>query len=120
MYPVRSQISHYGACTRPAPTSVAGRGRCLAVEVSLARKAAPRSMGMVCAQRAAHPATCGVAILVPLIVLCNVGRGHDEKTFTPGPAMSILPPFEKTATRRELSSAPTDMMLGELAGAPAG
>ena len=43
---------------------------------------------------------------VPLIVLCNVGRGQDEKTFTPGPAMSILPPFEKTATRSELSSAP--------------
>jgi hypothetical protein len=64
------------------------------VEVSLARKAAPRSMGLVCAQRAAHPATCE-AILVPLIVLCNVGRGHDEKTLTPGSAMSILPPFRK-------------------------
>lgn len=59
-------------------------------------------------------------MLVPLIVLCRVGLGHDEKTFTPGPAMSIFPPFEKGATLSALSSAATDMMVGELAGAPAG
>ena len=59
-------------------------------------------------------------MLVPLIVLCNTGLGHDEKTFTPGPAMSTFPPFEKDATLSALSSAPTDMIVGELAGAPAG
>ena len=75
---------------------------------------------MLCAHNAAQPETCGVAMLVPLIVLCKVGLGHDEKTLTPGPAISTLPPFEKMATLSELSSAPTDMMLGELAGAPAG
>ena len=36
---------------------------------------------------AAAPATCGVAMLVPLIVLWSIGRGHDEKTFTPGAAI---------------------------------
>ena len=59
-------------------------------------------------------------MLVPLIVLCSVGRGQDEKTFTPGPAMSILPPLEKMATRRFVSSAATDTIVGEFAGAPAG
>lgn len=59
-------------------------------------------------------------MLVPLIVLCSVGRGQDEKVFTPGPAMSIFPPLEKMATRRLVSSAATDMIVGEFAGAPAG
>ena len=52
-------------------------------------------------------------MLVPLIVLCSVGRGQDENVFTPGPAMSILPPLEKMATRSALSSAATDMIVGE-------
>jgi hypothetical protein len=34
--------------------------------------------------------------------------------------MSIFPPLENTATRSELSSAATDMTVGEFAGAPAG
>jgi hypothetical protein len=59
-------------------------------------------------------------MLVPLIVLCKVGRGQDENTFTPGPAISTFRPSENTATRSELSSAATDMMVGEFAGAPAG
>jgi len=59
-------------------------------------------------------------MLVPLIVLCSTGLGHDEKIFTPGPAMSIFPPFEKDATLSALSSAPTDIIVGELAGAMAG
>ena len=59
-------------------------------------------------------------MLVPLIVLCKIGLGHDENTFTPGPAMSIFPPFEKGATLSALSRAATDMIVGELAGAPAG
>ena len=59
-------------------------------------------------------------MLVPLIVLCSVGRGHDEKTLTPGPAMSIFPPHENGATRSALSSAATDTIVGELPGAPHG
>src|SRR5215207_9311175 len=110
----------YGACTRPAPTSVAGNGRCLAVDVSLARNAIPRRLALLCAHKAAQPATCGVAMLVPLMVLCNCGRGHDENTFTPGPAISTLPPSENDATRSELSSAATETIVGEFAGAPAG
>src|SRR5688572_9468280 len=110
----------YGACTSPDPTSLAGRARGLALARSLARRALPRSAALDRAQSASHPATCGVAMLVPLIVLCCVGRGHDENVFTPGPAMSILPPLEKMATRRALSSAATDMIVGEFAGAPAG
>jgi hypothetical protein len=52
--------------------------------------------------------------------LCTVGLGQDEKTLTPGPAISTLPPFEKLATLSELSRAATDTMVGEFAGAPAG
>ena len=111
---------NYGAWTRPAPTSLAGNGRCLAVAVSFVRSAVPRRARLLWAHKAAHPATCGVAMLVPLIVLCRVGRGQDEKTLTPGPAMSTFPPLEKEATRSALSSAATDMMVGEFAGAPAG
>src|SRR6185295_8315999 len=59
-------------------------------------------------------------MLVPLIVLCAIGRGHDENTFTPGPAISTLPPFENIASLRALSSAATDMIVGEFAGASAG
>ena len=59
-------------------------------------------------------------MLVPLIVLCRVGLGQDEKTLTPGPAMSTFPPLEKEATLSALSSAATDMIVGEFAGAPAG
>ena len=59
-------------------------------------------------------------MLVPLMVLCKTGLGQDENTFTPGAAMSIFPPLEKTATLSALSSAATDIMVGELAGAIAG
>src|SRR5262249_51085291 len=114
---MRQVIGYYGACTRPAPTSLAGNGRCFAVAVSFARKAAPLRLGLLCAHSAAQPATCGVAMLVPLIVSCSLGRGTDENTFTPGPAMSTLPPHEKNATRRLLSSAATDMIVGEFPGA---
>ena len=59
-------------------------------------------------------------MLVPLMVLWTLGLGHDEKTFTPGPAISTLPPDEKFAMPRVLSTAPTDMIVGEFAGEPAG
>jgi hypothetical protein len=75
---------------------------------------------LLCAQSAAQPETCGVAILVPLIVLCNPGRGHEENVLTPGPAISILPPQEKDAMRKVLSTAATAITVGEFAGDPVG
>jgi hypothetical protein len=59
-------------------------------------------------------------MLVPEIVRWSNGRGHDEKVFTPGAAMSTLPPFENDATLRASVSAPTDITVGEFAGAPVG
>lgn len=59
-------------------------------------------------------------MLVPLIVLCKIGLGQDENVFTPGPAISILPPLEKIAGLSAASRAATDITVGELAGAIAG
>src|SRR5207244_2162548 len=85
-----------------------------------ARSAAPRNEGLVWAHRAAQPATCGVAILVPLSVLCNCGRLNEENTLTPGPAMSTFPRQENGAGWRLMSTAATDMIVGELPGASTG
>ena len=57
-------------------------------------------------------------MLVPLIVRYFVGRGHDENTSRPGPAISILPMLENVDHPRLLSRDATAMMVGELAGAP--
>jgi hypothetical protein len=51
-------------------------------------------------------------MLMPLMVFCKAGLGQKEKTFTPGPAMSTLPPLENTAALRALSSEATDRMVG--------
>jgi hypothetical protein len=59
-------------------------------------------------------------MLVPLIVLWICGLGHAEKMFTPGPAMSTFPPQENEAIRSALSTAPTDRIVGEFAGAIVG
>ena len=65
-------------------------------------------------------------MLVPLIVLYSRGRGQDERTWTPGAAMStwppdaLTPPQEKGATWPLWSSAPTAMIDGQLAGRPTG
>jgi hypothetical protein len=56
-------------------------------------------------------------MLVPPMVLCKAGLGQDEKTFTPGPAMSTFPPSENDAIFKAVSSAATDKMVGEFAGA---
>ena len=76
---------------------------------------------------AAMPATCGVAMLVPLKTAC-VPRptGTLENTATPGAAISTLPPApvtgllrgEKFAMRKLLSRAATAMIDGLLAGWP--
>lgn len=57
-------------------------------------------------------------MLVPLLVPYLVGLGTDEKTSRPGPAISILPKLEKDEGVRVRSSEATDMIVGELAGAP--
>src|SRR5688572_2285834 len=72
------------------------------------------------------PATCGVAILVPEMVLYSCGFGQVDRIATPGPAISTTPPFalivrlEKFATLKLLSMAPTAMIDGQLAGCPTG
>jgi hypothetical protein len=78
----------------------------------------PRKLELVSAQSAAQPATCGVAMLVPLLVPYRFGRGTEEKTSRPGAAISILPELEKLDGRRFGSSEATDRIVGEFAGAP--
>jgi len=57
-------------------------------------------------------------MLVPLLKPYRVGRGTEEKTSRPGAAISILPKLENDDGLRLGSSEATDMMVGELAGAP--
>ena len=78
----------------------------------------PRNAGFVSAQSAAQPATCGVAILVPLFVPYRVGLGTDENTSRPGAEISIFPKFENDDGVRFGSSDATDIIVGEFAGAP--
>ena len=87
---------------------------------SRSHKLVPLKLGELSAHKAAQPATCGVAMLVPLIVRYLVGRIQDEKMSRPGPAMSIFPWLEKLDGARFESSDATDMIVGEFAGAPAG
>ena len=58
----------HGACTSPAPTRVGGNGSFFADATSFFQSAIPLSDVDVSAHRAAHPATCGVAVLVPLFI----------------------------------------------------
>ena len=58
-----------GACTSPAPTSRAGWLRRNAVCTKRAQRTWPLAAGSASASRAATPATWGVAMLVPLMVL---------------------------------------------------
>lgn len=90
----------------------------MAVACSLRHRVIPRNDGDGSAHSAAHPATCGVAMLVPLMVAYFRGMVTEEKTSRPGPAISILPKLENDDGLRSLSSAATDMIVGELAGAP--
>ena len=80
----------------------------------------PRKLGEVSAHNAAQPATCGVAILVPLMVLYRSGRNQEEKTSRPGAAISILPLLENDDGRKFESSDATAIIVGEFAGAPVG
>ena len=57
-------------------------------------------------------------MLVPLLTPYRVGRGTEEKTSRPGPAISILPKLENEEGRRFESSEATAMIVGEFAGAP--
>ena len=91
----KASANSYGAWTSPAPTLLAGNGSGFAVASSFLHRFMPRRLGEVCAHNAAQPATCGVAMLVPLIVRSFVGLGQDEKTSRPGAAISIFPILEK-------------------------
>ena len=57
-------------------------------------------------------------MLVPLIILYRVGRGHDENMSRPGAAISILPKLENDDGAKFGSSEATDMIVGEFAGEP--
>src|SRR4051812_35690086 len=59
-------------------------------------------------------------MLVPLLNPYLPGRGTEEKTSLPGPAISTLPKFEKEEGARFGSREATDIMEGELAGCPVG
>lgn len=100
------------------PTRDEGNGNALALASSRLHSAIPRSAALDCAHNAAQPATCGVAMLVPLFVPYRVGRGTEEKTSRPGAAISTLPKFENDDGLSGGSSEATDMIVGELAGAP--
>ncbi len=58
-----------------------------------AHTAAGLSVGCVASHRAAAPATCGVAIDVPEMVLVAVSLVfHDDVMFSPGAKMSVQVP----------------------------
>ena len=68
----------------PLPTSTDGcSSRWLSMQ-SVAHSSRPRRP-VASAHSAATPATCGVAMLVPLIVRYRVGSGQDEQHLEAGP-----------------------------------
>ena len=97
---------------------MANSGSVLAVACSFLHNAIPRRAALLSAHSAAQPATCGVAMLVPLFVPYRAGLGTDEKISRPGAAISTFPKFEKLDGLRFGSSEATDMIVGELAGDP--
>src|SRR5258708_27264117 len=74
--------------------------------------------GFDCKYNATAPATCGVAIEVPLIVFVAVLLPiHADVMFTPGALIfTQLPKLEKYANASLMSVAPTVMALGVLDG----
>src|SRR6266545_1688978 len=74
--------------------------------------------GLAAATRAAAPATCGVAIEVPLMVLVAVSLViQDEVMLTPGAKMSTqVPKLENEARLSLMSVAPTVIAAGTRAG----
>src|SRR4029077_18870084 len=70
-------IPRQGACTRPAPTSTERAPRRRAAPAITWKRAAPETW-RASAQRAAMPATCGVAMLVPESTRLRVGIGAAE------------------------------------------
>ena len=99
----------------PAPTRAGENGSDLAAACNLSQSAIPRSEGELSAHRAAQPATCAAAELVPLMIL-YCGQTED-KISRPGAAISILPKLENDEGASAGSSDATDMMVGEFAGA---
>ena len=64
----RRWFAAQGAWTRPLPTRAGGNASGLAVASSRFHSACPRRAGLVSAHSAAQPATCGVAMLVPVLM----------------------------------------------------
>src|SRR4029450_1085697 len=91
-----------GACTMPLPTSA---GLNPGFKLAVIAEPTSRSVNRCCekwpvfmsfsAHNAATPATCGVAMLVPLIVV-NPPPACADRISTPGPDRRA-PSFEKTA-----------------------
>src|SRR5690349_589572 len=115
-----------GTTARPAPTSWADCGSGTAVRTSSCQSARLRRP-VLRASVAATPATCGVAMLVPLLNPYEpFATGTDEYVATPGAAMLISPPLPLSATHENgarssaWSRAATASTDGLLAGAPTG
>src|SRR5262245_19946191 len=114
--------------------SAAGCGSERTRDVRIRHISAGLRSGNSCRNKAATPAVWGVAMLVPLIVSlravhcrknggCGGGAGSGplEYTATPGPATSmyasgLMAALEKSAVRKNLSTAATARMEGQLAG----
>jgi hypothetical protein len=90
----------------------------VAVEVSSAAMVAGEAPGLACANSAAVPVTCGVAIEVPLIVFVAVLLVFQaEVMLLPGAKMSTqVPKLEYDARESVLVVAPTVTALGSLDG----
>src|SRR5258706_15052055 len=90
------------------------------------QRALPRSAGSDSAYNAAIPATCGVAMLVPLFKPYRRGIGIVERIFSPGPAMFTSPPFglmpelEKNEIPNFSPTEATAKIVLALAGLPTG
>jgi hypothetical protein len=92
-----------------APTSLANNCRCCAFCSRSQPSTPPPIAGVACSHSAAIPATCGVAILVPLIVCC-CGSSQLERTLRPGAAISTYPPDHPAGSgRRKRSETPAGL-----------
>ena len=98
----------------PAPVTLFGVELLMIAAVTVAGEA----VGFVSRNNAATPATCGVAIDVPEIVLVAVSLVfHDDVMLLPGAKMSThVPKFENEERASLVVVEPTVMALGARAG----
>ena len=90
----------------------------VAVLVNAVPTAAALAPGLFCKYNAATPTTCGVAMLVPLIVLVAVSLVfHDDVMLEPGAKISTqVPKLEKLERASVLVVEPTVVALATRAG----